>query len=39
MVVLMLVPEYHQQRQNWEGLIRDRYATGEALRVVWVVIG
>ena len=39
MVAVLLVPKYHQQRKNWEGLTRDRYASGEASRVVWVVIG
>jgi hypothetical protein len=38
MVAVLLVREYRQQRKKWEGLTRDRYASGEALRVVWVVI-
>lgn len=39
MVAVLVFPEYRQQRKSWEGLTRGRYASGEALGVVWVVTG
>jgi hypothetical protein len=38
-VAVLLVPEYRQQVKNWEELTHDRYASGEAVRVAWAVIG